>query len=264
MEKKFNTLKISANEEITRLILNRPEQHNAMNREMILGITRFFKELRNQKETRIVIMEGAGKSFCAGADLMWMKDSAGLTPKQNRQETKMLGKMFKSIFRSPAIVIGAAHGNIFGGGNGLLAACDLAYCTADSQFSLSETRIGLVAATISPYLLLRIQPARAKELIYTAERFNGRQAESFGLVNRAFSNFEEMQAHIEKTAQAILAGGPVSVMKSKKQLNKLSMGKFPDNTEKKAARILAASRISDEAQEGLQAFVEKRKPKWSR
>lgn len=262
MQEQFKTLKISIDNKVARVLLNRPEQHNAMNKEMILEITRFFRGIAQRKDISVIILQGAGKSFCAGADLLWMKDSANLSAKQNREETKMLTGMFKAVFRCPAVVIGAAHGSIFGGGNGLLAACDLAYCTADSKLSLSETRIGLVAATISPYLLLRMQLSKAKELIFTAERFSGEQAENFGLVNRSFRNYEEMQQHVEKTTQEILSGGPNSIRKSKKILNRLSTSRFPKKAEKKLARVLAESRISEEAQEGMQAFVEKRKAKW--
>lgn len=262
MQNQFKTLKISISGSVASVLLNRPEQHNAMNPEMIQEITRFFREVNQRKDISVVTLQGAGKSFCAGADLLWMKNSINLSAKENREETKMLARMFKAVFRCSAVVIGAAHGSVFGGGNGLLAACDLAYCTTDSKFSLSETRIGLVAATISPYLLLRMQPATVKELIFTARRFNGEQAEAFGLVNGSFSNQEEMQQHLEKTIQAILEGGPDSVIKSKKTINKLIMSRFPKNMGKKLARLLALSRISDEAQEGMQAFIEKRKANW--
>jgi methylglutaconyl-CoA hydratase len=262
MYNNYETIEFSTEEKVAHLRLNRPEQHNALNRKMVLELTSFLMEISDNDQIRVVTLSGNGKSFCSGADLLWMKNSALLTGEENLQETLELSEMFETIYNCNKVVIGMAHGNIFGGGNGLLAACDLAYCTHDSRFSLSETRIGLAAATISPYLLYRMSPATVKELVFTAERFDGRKAEATGLANRSFATSGEMEASVAQTIDAILKGGPKSILASKKLTNQLSGFRYPEGTSKEMARILAELRVSDEAQEGMQAFTEKRKPLW--
>jgi methylglutaconyl-CoA hydratase len=262
MPNTYETINVHNEGRVVHLILNRPEQHNALNRDMVQELIRFFSQVSEEEQVLVVTMRGAGKSFCSGADLLWMKNSALLTDDENLQETLELSEMFETIHNCRKVVIGMAHGNIFGGGNGLLAACDLAYCTHDSRFSLSETRIGLAAATISPYLLYRMSPATVKELVFTADRFDGRKAEATGLVNCYFATSEEMEASVAQTIDVILKGGPKSILASKKLTNQLSGFRFPEGTSKEMARILAELRVSAEAQEGMKAFTEKRKPLW--
>jgi methylglutaconyl-CoA hydratase len=262
MTNDFETIKFTRTGKVLNLVLNRPEQHNALNGQMVREITLFFRQAGEDNDALAITIKGEGKSFCAGADLLWMKNSANLTPEENLAETLELSAMFEAIQNCPKVVIGMAHGSIFGGGNGLLAACDLAYCTRESRFSLSETRIGLVAATISPYLLHRMAPAAVKELLFTAERFDGIKAEATGLVNRSFISYWEMEKYVSDTIKAILEGGPSSIIESKKLVNHLSGFRFPEETNDRMAEILAYTRISPEAQEGMQAFIEKRQPSW--
>jgi methylglutaconyl-CoA hydratase len=262
MHNNFETLSIEVRGQITYLHLNRPEQHNALNRTMIQEITRFFRQIREDDQVRIVVIRGTGKSFCSGADILWMKNSISLTEAENQLDSLELAEMFGALSDCRQVVIGMAHGNIFGGGNGLLAACDLAYCTNDSRFSLSETRIGLVAASIAPHLLKRIAPATVKEMLFTARRFDGIAAEKSGLVNRSFATITEMEAYVESIASDILKGGPLSVENSKKLMNQLSGYLFPEEIHREMARLLATTRVSPEAQEGMQAFLEKRNPNW--
>lgn len=262
MQKTFETIYTERKGKFTYLILNRPDQHNALNRTMVQELTRYFRIVGDDPEVQVVLMRGAGKSFCSGADLLWMKNSVNLTPEENLKEAEELSELFESIRSCQKIVIGMAHGSIYGGGNGLLAACDLAYCLDDCRFSLSETRIGLAAATIAPYLLYRMPPHVVKELVFTAQLFNGPEAQSAGLVNRSFATPEEMENHTQQTIESILRGGPGSLIESKKLINKLSGFIFPEDTSREMARILARLRVSPEAQEGMQAFVEKRKPNW--
>ncbi len=262
MQVYYETIEFSTKGNVAYLRLNRPEQHNALNRSMVLELTRFFREVGTESQIKVVVFSGNGKSFCSGADLLWMKNSAELTDEKNHRETLELSEMLEAIYDCPKIVIGMAHGNIFGGGNGLLAACDLAYCTNDSRFSLSETRIGLVAATISPYLLRRMQPSVVKELVFTAIRFDGLRAQETGLVNRSFTSRDEMEKYVGEVIDAILQGGPQSVFASKWLINQLSDYRFPDGINEEMANMLASARISKEAQDGMLAFLEKRKPLW--
>jgi methylglutaconyl-CoA hydratase len=263
MQNSYENIQVTAEGQVAKLWLNRPEQHNAFNRNMVRELTSFFHEAGQSADLRIILMQGNGKSFCAGADLQWMKNSINLSPAENIKETAELSAMLQAIYNCGKVVIGMAHGNIFGGGNGLLAACDLAYCTADSRFSLSETRIGLVAATIAPFLLNRMTPSVVKELVFTAQFFDGNQAERAGLVNRSFSLPEEMESYIDHLIYAVLNGGPVSVTTSKQLINRLTGTLYPEETMDSLAELLATTRISEEAQEGMTAFLEKRKPDWT-
>lgn len=262
MDNHYETITFEQEGKILHLWLNRPDHHNALNRRMVQEMTTFFRNLEDARDIRVVMLRGKGRSFCAGADLKWMQTSINLTPDDNLQETRELADMFEAVYKSRKIVIALAHGNIYGGGNGLLAACDLVYCTSDGNFSLSETRIGLVAATISPYLLHRISPARVRELVITARRFDGREAEAAGLVNRSFPDAEEMEQYALRQAEAILGGGPHSISTSKRLINQLSDYRFPTGIHDMMAKILAETRISREAQEGMTAFLEKRNPDW--
>jgi methylglutaconyl-CoA hydratase len=262
MQNNYETIEFSIDGKVAKLRLNRPEQHNALNRVMVQELSHFFRKICANDEIMVVTLSGTGKSFCSGADLLWMKNSVELTEDENHLETLELSEMLEAIYQCSKIVVGKAHGSIFGGGNGLLAACDLAYCTHDSRFSLSETRIGLVAATISPYLIRRIPPALVKELVFTAVRFDGFRAQETGLVNRSFTTVDEMQKYVGEVIDAILQGGPQSVLTSKQLINRLSDYHFPENINEEMARMLATTRVSEEAQEGMQAFVEKRKAEW--
>jgi len=260
MDNHYETIAFETEGKILRLWLNRPDQHNALNRRMVQELTTFFRNLEDVRDIRVVMLRGRGTSFCAGADLKWMQSSIHLSAANNLQETRELSDMFEAVYKSRKIVIALAQGNIYGGGNGLLAACDLVYCTDNSGFSLSETRIGLVAATISPYLLHRISPARLRELVLTARRFDGREAEASGLANRSFPTAEEMELYALRQAEAILGGGPQSISTSKRLINQLSDYRFPTGIHDMMAKILAETRTSREAQEGMTAFLEKRKP----
>lgn len=262
MDNHYETIAFEKEGKILNLWLNRPDHHNALNRRMVQEMTTFFRNLEDARDIRVVMLRGKGKSFCAGADLKWMQSSIELSADNNLQETRELSGMFEAIYRSRKIVIALAHGNIYGGGNGLLAACDLVYCLDNCSFSLSETRIGLVAATISPYLLHRISPARLRELVLTARRFDGREAEETGLVNRCFPDVAEMEQHALRQAEAIMDGGPHSISTSKRLINQLSDYRFPTGIHDMMAKILAETRTSREAQEGMTAFLEKRKPDW--
>lgn len=262
MQHTYQTISIREAGQVARLSLNRPEQHNAMNSTMVQEITHYLKQAGGNDQIRIIIINGSGKSFCSGADIVWMKNSVLLSEAENQQDSLELAEMFGALSDCRQVVIGMAHGNIFGGGNGLLAACDLAYCTNDSRFSLSETRLGLVAASIAPHLLKRIAPATVKEMLFTARRFDGIAAEKSGLVNRSFAAITEMEEYVESITSDILKGGPLSVENSKKLMNQLSGYRFPEAIHREMARLLATTRVSPEAQEGMQAFIEKRNPNW--
>ncbi|HWS00767.1 MAG TPA: enoyl-CoA hydratase-related protein [Prolixibacteraceae bacterium] len=257
----YQTIQPEFDGQVVTLWLSRPEVHNALNRVMIREIDSFFSSAEEMDEIRIVIIRGRGKSFCSGADLQWMKDAFNLSQEENLKESRELSEMFSAIFESSKIVVAAIHGNVYGGGNGLAAVCDLAYCVDGSRFCLSETRIGMAAATITPYLLQKINASHLKELIFSAKTFHGEEAVRYGLVNQSFPSVEALDHSVKETITEILANGKQALAASKRLINKITfqglggeMNQIPE--------LLAQIRVSPEAREGFAAFLEKRKPNW--
>jgi len=257
----YLTIKAELNDHVATLWLARPQVHNALNDVMIREISSFFTEVEDNSDIRIVVLRGLGKSFCSGADLAWMKKSFTLTEEENFEESFELFRMFQLIFKSNKVVIALAHGNIFGGGNGLVAVSDLAYCLTNSTFSLSETRIGMAAASITPYLLQKVRASDLKELIFTARNFNGEEAVSYNLVNQTFSNSELLESHLQKLIGQILSNGRKAIIESKRLINLITEKSVSPEMEQ-IPNLLARIRVSEEAQEGFSAFLEKRKPVW--
>ena len=257
----YQTIQVELDGPLVTLWLSRPEVHNALNALMIRETGHFFSRIEEMQEIRFVIIRGRGKSFCSGADLQWMKNAFSLENQENLMESQELSEMFRSIFQSSKIVIAAVHGNVFGGGNGLAAVCDLAYCTADSRFSLSETRIGMAAVSITPYLMQKMKVADLKELIFSAKEFNGDEAVKYGLIIQSFPSQETMDLHINQTINLMMQNGNKALTSSKQLINKLAMQPISGIMEQ-IPGLLAHIRVSQEAQEGFSAFLEKRKPNW--
>lgn len=264
MNEKNNVLEIkkSPSNHFCELRLNRPKVHNALNPSMMRKVIRFFRQIENDDVVRVIIVRGEGSSLCAGADLAWMKKSVNLSEKENLEEAELLSEFYAAIKNSSKVTIAIAHGNVFGGGNGLVAACDLAYGLNNTRFSLSETRLGLVAASISPYMLQRLSPAVYKELVFTARNFNGTEAAQIGLLNKSFKTRDELELFIKHTVNGILEGGPMSIVGSKRLINSLTSPEMSHEITKQIPQILADVRVSSEAGEGFAAFLEKRKPNW--
>lgn len=258
----YKTIIINHTDKVATLWLNRPDKHNALNPDLMREVIHFFQYIENDEQVRMVVIRGCGKSFCAGADLNWMKNAAQLSDEENLNDCRLLTEFFSTIYHSRKITIGIAHGNVFGGGNGLVAACDIAYGLADSCFSLSETRLGLIAATITPYMLNRLQSSVYKELIFTAKPFNGKEAEKYGLINRSFVGIDELEIELEKALNAMRNAGPQSLIGSKRLINDLLNPSKKNEIVSQIPKILADVRTSEEAKEGFAAFLEKRKPNW--
>ncbi len=258
---KFQTIKPEFNGPVVTLWLSRPDVHNALNDIMIREISSFFTSLDGNIEIRFVIIRGEGKSFCSGADLQWMKRAFTLSKMENLKESKELSAMFGIIYKSSKIVIAVAHGNVFGGGNGLIAVSDLAYGIDNSVFSLSETRIGMAAASITPYMLQKVKGTDLKELIFSAKSFNSDEAVKYGLINRSFPSQTDLENHLNSIISQMIANGKQALRESKQLINRLMEHANAAEMEKTTA-LLAQIRVSSEAQEGFSAFLEKRKPKW--
>lgn len=256
----YTTIEIEQQPPIATIWLNRPEVRNAFNATMIAELTDAFITLGGLRDVRVIVLRGRGKVFCAGADLNWMKEAAQYSYEQNRKESAQLAQCFKTIYDSPKPTIAVVQGAAMGGANGLLAACDVAYATDEAVLAFSEVKIGLVPATIAPYILKRIGESKTKELMLTGKKTKGVQAARLGLVNQSAPE-AELEALVEATISELLTAGPASVTQCKTLLAGLSAkpleAAIPYTTE-----LIAQARVSPEGQEGMKAFLEKRNPDW--
>jgi methylglutaconyl-CoA hydratase len=241
--------------------MNRPDLHNALNQQMISELTDCFKQAGELSEIRIVVLRGRGKSFCAGADLNYMKGIATFGVEENYQDSLKLANCFNSIYTCKKPTIAIVQGAAIGGANGLLAACDFVYCADDTKFAFSEVKLGIAPATISPYVTKRIGEYGSRELMISGKRFTGKEAEWYRLVNKSMP-LEELDAYLQTVIDNLMTSGPDAMAATKNLIynicNKLSFEQSIDYT----ARTIAELRASKEGQEGMASFLEKRKPNW--
>lgn len=257
----YKTLEISAKNNVSTVWLNRPEIHNAFNEEMISELKYYFEDSVNDNRTRLIILRGRGKSFCAGADIKWLKSVLDYDFEKNYEEGLQLSKCLNAIYNCPLPTMAIVHGASIGGANGLLATCDFAYATHDTTFSLSEVRIGIIPAAISPYIIKRVGEFNAKELTITGKRFKGKDAEKYNLINSSLTE-SELEEKIKSVTNLILSGGPNAVRKGKELINHVVNNIDLNEAIEYTAKMIAEIRKSDEGQEGMNAFLEKRKPNW--
>lgn len=257
----YTTIKLSIENGIATILLNRPEIRNAFNEVMISELTQAFQLAEKMNEVRVILLKGEGKSFCAGADLNWMRDVSTYTFEQNYAESYRLSQCFYTIYTSAKPTIAIVHGAAIGGANGLLAACDMAICDDDTTFSLSEVKIGIVPACISPYVIKRVGEYGARELMLTGRRINGKEAETYKLVNKSLPS-EQMEAYLQNIIDMLLSSGPAAITHCKNLINKVVNHIDLDEALSYTARMIAEIRASAEGQEGMAAFLEKRKPGW--
>jgi len=243
--------------------LNRPEKRNAFDELMIGGLSDTFETLKGADHVRIVFVRGAGESFCAGADIDWMRRAATFTDLGNETDALALARMLKHLHELPPLTVALVHGAAMGGGAGLVAACDVAVALKSTQFRFSEVRLGLTPATISPYVIEAIGPRWTKALFATAESFDGAFAERIGLVQYAVEDDAEMSTAMENLSQLSLAAAPGAVADAKALVRFVAGHKIDDSLAKETARRIAQRRASAEGREGLAAFLEKRKPEWN-
>lgn len=257
----YKTLEIVSKNRIATVWLNRPEIRNAFNEIMIAELISAFKELSVMQDIQVIILRGKGKAFCAGADLNWMRDVAKYTYEENLRESLQLSECFNTIYNCPVPTIAVVHGAAIGGANGLLAACDIAICDDETIFSLSEVKIGIVPACISPFVIKRVGEYGSKELMLTGRRINGKEAEWFRLVNKSIPA-HDLDEYLDKMIGMLLTSGPKAVGHCKVLIdnvcNKISFEEALTYT----AEMIAEIRSSAEGQEGMAAFLEKRKPNW--
>lgn len=259
--KHFETITFELNSDVGTIWLNRPDIRNAFNEVMIQELIDCFEEAGRMEEVRVLVLRGKGKAFCAGADLNWMRGVAGYSYEQNYAESLNLSKCFYTIYTSPKPTVALVHGAAIGGANGLLAACDFAYAAEDTVFSLSEVKIGIVPACISPYVVKRTGEFVSRELMLTGKRFNGPEAEHHRLVNRSMP-LETLDEQLSELVRMLRTSGPAAISQCKDLLFKVSNELDLKAAYEYTARMIAEIRASDEGQEGMAAFLEKRLPRW--
>ena len=258
----YKTISISVKNHVAHVILNRPQVHNAFNEVMIKEVSNAFNGFNEDDQVRVIILEGNGPSFCAGADLNWMKDVSNYDYDQNLAESIQLSDCFYSIYTCSKPTIAKVHGAAIGGANGLLASCDISVATNETLFSLSEVKIGIVPACISPYIVKRIGEMPAREMMLTGQRFNGVKAKEINLINFSGTK-EEVANYINRTISSLMTSGQIAMKACKDLLYNLSNEWSVEEAKLETAKVIAALRESEEGQEGMQAFLEKRKPNWS-
>jgi len=259
--KEFTTIRLSVASDIATISLSRPEIRNAFNEVMIREISSAFREVEKDESIRAVILKGEGKTFCAGADLNWMRDVASYSFEQNYEESFRLSQCFYTIYTCPKPTIAVVHGAAIGGANGLLAACDIAICDDDTVFSLSEVKIGIVPACISPYVIKRVGEYGARELMLTGRRINGQEAEHYRLVNKSLPT-ASVETYVNEITSLLKTSGPKAIAQCKRLIDEVANNITLDEALAFTAHMIAEIRASDEGQEGMAAFLEKRSPKW--
>jgi methylglutaconyl-CoA hydratase len=247
---------------VIKVTLSRPELRNAMSAETLLSLTVVFREIASNPDVRAVIVTGGGKDFCAGADINWMKNSGQLPLEEGKQDARLLADMLAAVDESPVPVIVAAQGNVFGGGLGLVAACDIALLAEDVRMSFSECRLGIMPAVISCWVLPKIGAANARRWYLTGETFGAKEAVGMGLAHESVKP-EELYARADALVANILKCGPNAVRAAKALLPRLKALGLNEQISL-AVDTLVRLRSSGEGQEGLAAFLEKRAPEWTR
>ncbi len=258
----FRNLRFERRGPVARVALDRPDVRNAFDDALIEELTRAFRQAAGDSEVRVVVLSGEGPSFCAGADVAWMRKAGGYSRAENEADAEKMARMLRAIDACPKPVVALAHGAAIGGGVGLVAAADVAIAAEGTVFSLAEVRLGILPAVISPYVLRSIGPRNARDLFLTGDRFDAREAHRIGLVHRVVPAEELEEAGRRKVA-SLLASGPEAVGVAKRLIEQVA-GKTPEEAMGLTVRTIAERRASAEAKEGLTAFLEKRKPSWAR
>lgn len=246
---------------VARLTMNRPELHNAFNDAFILEMTEALQRLGADPAVRVVVLAASGKSFSAGADLNWMKAMAAYDEAQNQADARQLGRLLRTLDRLPKPVVGRIQGSAFGGGVGLVAACDIAIGAAEASFTLSEVKLGLIPAVVSPYVVAAIGERQARRYFLTAERFSATEAERIGLLHQVVPA-AELDAAVDRMVATLAANGPAAVTAAKDLIFTVGRRPLEDALVEETARRIAAIRVTPEGKEGIASFLERRKPAW--
>lgn len=248
---------------IAYVTLNRPEVHNAFDETVIARLSEIWDELADNKDVMAVVLQGKGKSFSAGADMNWMRRAADFTEEQNKSDALALATMLNKLYCLPKVTIACVQGAAMGGGMGLVCCCDIVIAEEDAKFALSEVKLGLIPATISPYVLAAIGPRQSRRYFQTGERFDGKKALEIGLAHELAERPEDMEYHLHVILKNLSTNGPKSMVAAKQLCLDLAGKPITQDILDDTASRIAAARAGDEAKEGLSAFLEKRKAAWA-
>ena len=246
---------------VATVTLNRAEAHNALNDEVVGALRAAFDTLAAREDVRVVILAGRGKSFSAGADLKWMRRVADFSPAENKADALRIAAMFDKLNTLPKPTIAKVQGSAFAGGIGLVACCDIAVAAEHAQFAITEVRLGLIPAMISPYVIAAIGPSAARRYCQTAERFDAWEAKRIGLLHEVAAA-DALDTAVEEIVGEILKNAPASLAASKALIRETA-GPVTEALREETASRIAGIRATDEGREGLAAFFEKRKPSWT-
>jgi methylglutaconyl-CoA hydratase len=254
-------LEVQIDGPVARVWLNRPAVRNAFDGLMITELRKTLFGLGTVDEVRVIVLGGRGPAFCAGGDLQWMKAAANFTREENLREAQALADLFFTVYNSPKPVVARVHGAALGGGAGLVAACDIPVAALGTTFGFTEVRLGIVPSVISPYVLGKIGESAARELFLTGERFEAVKASEIGLVRAAVPP-DDLDAAVAGRVTELLQAGPRAIAEAKALIREVAFRRVED-VQRYTVEKLADLRVSPEGQEGMRAFLEKRKPSWS-
>jgi methylglutaconyl-CoA hydratase len=258
---------------VATVTLNRPEIHNAFDDRLIAELTQALERLEADSRVRVVVLTGAGRSFSAGADLNWMKRMALYSAEQNRRDAEALAKLMRTLDRLAKPTIAQVQGSAIAGGCGLVACCDIALASERATFAISEVRLGLIPAVISPYVVAAIGERNARRYFLTAESFDARSAEQMGLVHGVFrvdaaaaaqTAPNALQVAVDALCDVLIANGPAAMAAAKTMIRDVARTPLTDALIAETARRIADIRVGAEGREGIASFLEKRKPRWAR
>ncbi len=261
-EPAFANLRVERKGPVLRIVLARPAARNAFDDVLIDELTRAFRAAAGDDTARVVVLSGDGPSFCAGADVAWMRRAGGYSRAQNEADAEKMARMLRAMDACPKPVVALAHGAAIGGGVGLVAAADIAIAAEGTVFSLAEVKLGILPSVIAPYVLRAIGPRQARDLFLTGDRFEAREAFRIGLVHRVVPA-ESLEDEGRRKVASLLTSGPEAVGVAKRLIEQVS-GKDPEEAMPLTVRTIAERRASAEAKEGLTAFLEKRRPDWAK
>ncbi|MEX1668581.1 enoyl-CoA hydratase/isomerase family protein [Zhongshania guokunii] len=246
---------------IATITMNRPDIHNAFDDTVVAALTAAFKKAGDDPAVRLVVLASTGKSFCAGGDLNWMRRMATYTFEENLRDSQLLAEMLRTLNYLPKLTIARVQGPAYGGGVGLVACCDMAIASPEAAFCLSEVKVGMIPATIGPYVVRAIGQRASRRYFTTAELITANKALELGLVAEVVAS-DELDNCIAGIAKGLLRNGPRGVAEAKRLVLDIADGEITDAMIADTSQRIAETRGSDEGREGLTAFLEKRKPAW--
>lgn len=257
----YDTLTVDINDKVATVTLNRPDVRNAFNEHSINDLTRAFSELGRNETVRAIVLAANGPAFCAGGDLNWMKKMAHYSHEENQADAMQLAQMLRTIYVCPKPVVARVHGDCYAGGMGLVSACDIVLAVPEASFCLSEVKLGLIPATISPYVIKAMGEQASRRYFLTAERFGAAEGHRIGLVHELVAA-DALDAKLAEVVKALVTNSPNAVKEAKVLVRDIAGRTVNDALLRDTAERIAHIRASEQGREGVTSFLEKRKPGW--